>query len=336
VPTIKDIARELRLDSSTVSLGLRDDPKIAATTRARIHAAAARLGYVPNRAAQALRRGRSQMIAFVLWGNMPDEIRKTFPDYTLAATTAAFDAGYQLLLLQATAERLAATPIDRFPELRQADGALLVGETLDRRGLTALLQTGYPVVHLGERTLEGVDLPYVSADYTQGGRLAATHLLSFGHRRLAALVEPHPFAPEIPTRRLAGFAAGAGQTLIARRQVDRQAPLEDILSEVLARGITGIFTSEQQLALRLLTLCQARGIGVPGVLSIVTFDDTPAAAVSSPPLTCVRQPRDIAGRLGVGLLRDIIEGRRPPNTQMLVPCDLVLRASVERPPKEDA
>jgi LacI family transcriptional regulator len=52
--TIKDIARELGVDSSTVSLALRDHPAIAAATRERIQRAAARMNYAPNRAAQAL------------------------------------------------------------------------------------------------------------------------------------------------------------------------------------------------------------------------------------------------------------------------------------------
>ncbi len=206
--TIKDIAREVGMDYSTVSLALRDHPRIAVGTRQRIQEAAEHLGYVPNRAAQALRLGRSHTIAFVLWGDNSEQIRQSFPDYTLAATAAAFAAGYELLLLQATAARLAAAGIDRFPELRQTDGALFVGETLDRQGLAALLQAGYPVVHLGERTLEGVTLPCVGADYAQGGALAAEHLLSFGHRRLAALYGPHSGAPEIHERRLAGFEVG--------------------------------------------------------------------------------------------------------------------------------
>ena len=51
--TIKDIARELGVDSSTVSMALRDHPAIAAATRERIQRAAARMNYVPNRAGLA-------------------------------------------------------------------------------------------------------------------------------------------------------------------------------------------------------------------------------------------------------------------------------------------
>jgi LacI family transcriptional regulator len=279
-----------------------------------------------------LRLGRSHTIAFVLWGDNSEQIRQSFPDYTLAATAAAFAAGYELLLLQATAARLAATSIDRFPELRQTDGALFVGETLDRQGLAALLLAGFPVVHLGERTLEGVTLPCVGADYAQGGMLAAAHLLAFGHRRLAALYGPHSGAPEIQERRLAGFTERAGETVVAQLPVQRETALAPVLDQLRAGGVTAVFTTEQIIGLRLLSACATAGLRVPVDLSVVAFDDLPSAALSTPPLTCIRQPRDIAGRLGLELLRDRIEGRPLSGERQLLPCALVERASVAPPP----
>ncbi len=332
--TIKDIARELGIDFSTVSLALRDHPRVAVATRQRVRDAAERVGYVPNRAAQALRLGTSRTIAFVLWGSSDDQLRGTCPDYILGGTSAAFAARYQLLLLLATEERLQETAIDRFPELRQTDGALFIGDPLDRPGLTALVRAGHPVVHLGDRSLADIVLPCVSADYAQGGELAAAHLLANGHQRLAVLARPHPDAPEISGRRIAGFAAVAGAALLEQIDVDGQTPMEPVLDRLRRLGITAVFTTETGVALRLLTCCQAANVAIPGDLSIVTFDDLPVAAVTTPPLTCIRQPRELAGQLGVELLRDMIEGRQPAETRVMLPCELVQRASVG-PPRTD-
>jgi LacI family transcriptional regulator len=329
--TIKDIAREVGMDYSTVSLALRDHPRIAAATRRRIQQAAEQLGYIPNRAAQTLRLGRSHMIAFVLWGDNSEQIRQSFPDYTLAATAAAFAAGYELLLLQATAARLAEASIDRFPELRQSDGALFVGETLDRAGLAALVRSGFPVVHLGERLLEGATLPCVGADYAQGGALAAEHLLGFGHRRLAALYGRHADVPEIHERRLAGFADRAGSAVVEQLAVDRETAIGPVLDRLRASGVTAVFATEQVIGMRLLTACIAGGVHVPEDMSVVAFDDLPAAALSTPPLTCIRQPRDLAGKLGLEMLRDRIEGQAVTTERLLLPCTLVARASVAAP-----
>ncbi|MGI8915971.1 MAG: LacI family DNA-binding transcriptional regulator [Chloroflexota bacterium] len=329
--TIKDIARAVGMDYSTVSLALRDHPRIAHATRQRIQQAAEQVGYVPNRAAQALRLGRSHTIAFVLWGDNSEQIRQSFPDYTLAATAAAFAAGYELLLLQATAARLAATSIERFPELRQTDGALFVGETLDRPGLAALWRSGFPVVHLGERTLEGIALPCVGADYAQGGALAAEHLLGFGHQRLGVLYGPHADVPEIHERRMAGFTERAGDAVRAAIAVQRETAIEPVLARFQADGITAVFATEQVIGLRLLTACSVAGVGVPQDMSVVAFDDLPSAALSTPPLTCIRQPRDLAGKLGLELLRDQIEARGVTTERLFLPCMLVARASFAPP-----
>lgn len=333
--TIKDIAREVGMDYSTVSLALRDHPRIAVATRQRIQQAAVRLGYVPNRAAQTLRLGRSHTISFVLWGDNSEQIRQSFPDYTLAATAAAFAAGYELLLLQATAARLAKTPVDRFPELRQTDGALFVGETLDRPGLASLVRAGFPVVHLGERTLPDVTLPVVGADYAQGGALAAEHLLSFGHRRITALYGPHRDAPEVHERRLAGFQERAGDAVLETLAVTRETPIGPVLDRLRATGVTAVFATEHVIGLRLLAACQEAGVAAPRDLSVVAFDDLPAAAISGPPLTCIRQPRDTAGRLGLELLRDQIEGRPITSARLLLPCTLMSRASVAAPRQQE-
>jgi DNA-binding LacI/PurR family transcriptional regulator len=330
-PTVRDIARELGVDASTVSLALRDSPRIKLATRARVREAAERLGYVPNRSARALRRGRSQTIAYVLWGGQPEDLRQSFPEYTLGAAAAALEAGYGLLLLLATEQRLAQTPVDRFPELRQADGALFVGETADRAGLAALLRAGFPIVHLGARDLPGDTLPFVSGDYTQGGRLAAEHLLGHGHRRLAVLYYPHPLVPEMPTQRLEGFAAVAGQALVECFPIDCDAAVEPALDRILERGVTAVFAADQPQGLRFLAACRERGVGVPEDLSLLVFDDLPVAELSSPPLSCIRQPRDAIARLGVRLLDDLIEGRPVAALQPLLPCTLVERASVAAP-----
>jgi LacI family transcriptional regulator len=198
--------------------------------------------------------------------------------------------------------------------------------------LAALVQAGFPVVHLGERTLAGVTLPCVGADYAQGGALAAEHLLGFGHQRLAALYGPHDGAPEIHERRLAGFTDRAGDRVLVQIAVQRETPIEAVLAQVHSAGITGVFATEQVIGMRLLVACSAVGVRIPDDLSVVAFDDLPAAALSTPPLTCIRQPRDTAGKLGLELLRDLIEGRDNVTARQLLPCTLVVRESVAPPP----
>ncbi|MCL4544765.1 MAG: LacI family transcriptional regulator [Chloroflexi bacterium] len=332
-PTIKDIARELGLDSSTVSLALRNQTRISLATRLRVQEVARQLGYVPNRAAQTLRQGRSRTLSLVLWGNPTTLLPETFAETALSVTNAAFHSDYAVLVWQATEERLLTTPLARFPELRQTDGAVFVGETADREGLAELVRTGYPLIHLGERYLDGVDLPFVSGNFVQGGALAAEHLSRNGHRRMAVLCGRHKHIPEIPARRLAGFARVAGDRLVAAIDVDIGEELDTIVPQIRELGVTAVFSTEPHVALSLLSACRREGVAVPEDLSIVAFDSPPELALTNPPLTCIYQPRDHVGERAVELLAVAIEKGVPVQRSEVFPCTLIERGSVA-PPRE--
>lgn len=330
-PTIKDIARELGLDASTVSLALRNQPRIAAATRLRVHETAQRLGYVPNRAAQALRSGRSRTLSLVLWGSMESKLPYVFSEPVLAVTDAAFQAGYAVLLWQATAERLREQSIARFPELRQTDGALLAGETEDRQGLMQLVREGYPLIHLGERYVDDGVLPFVSGDFAQGSALAAEHFLALGHRRMAVLRVAHDNIPEIPSRRVAGFCQTAGEHLVDIITVDDQTPLAPIIQTLHRQRVTAVFSTGPSVAFRFSFACRDVGVAIPRDISLIAFEDSPEMALASPPITCIRQPRNLIGERAVQILVSAIEENNSlAEVQELLPCMLVERGSVSR------
>jgi LacI family transcriptional regulator len=94
---------------------------------------------------------------------------------------------------------------------------------------------------------------------------------------------------------------------------------------------TAIVASSDQMALATLELARERGLGVPGALSIVSFDDTPIVRFVHPPLTAIVQP--IAEVTARAVERVIAEqaGRTPPNDPVIVPATLAIRASTGRP-----
>ena len=63
---IRQLANELQLSIGTVSRALNDRPDVNPETRARVKAAAARAGYVPNQSGRSLRSGRTGMVAAVI------------------------------------------------------------------------------------------------------------------------------------------------------------------------------------------------------------------------------------------------------------------------------
>jgi LacI family transcriptional regulator, galactose operon repressor len=89
------------------------------------------------------------------------------------------------------------------------------------------------------------------------------------------------------------------------------------------------------MAIGTLEAAKERAISVPDQLSIVGFDDAPAAHLTAPPLTTVAQPHERKGELAAGLLLPAIEkGSRSGNGERTVlPTELVIRGSTAPPPR---
>ena len=149
------------------------------------------------------------------------------------------------------------------------------------------------------------------------GELVAAHLLGLGHRQLAFVRPSHPDPADL--LRLDGFTApvmdAGGQVAV----IEWDAPSGPIMAngaetsweDVLRADppVTGVFTSNDRTAIDLIDVGDNLGIHVPDDLSIVGFDDIPAAALRRIQLTTVHQPRHELARLGIDRLIGRIEGR---------------------------
>jgi DNA-binding LacI/PurR family transcriptional regulator len=92
------------------------------------------------------------------------------------------------------------------------------------------------------------------------------------------------------------------------------------------------------LAIGALQAAAERGLRVPDRLSIVGFDDSPAAAVATPPLTTIAQPHEEKGRLAAEWLLEAVEGREAldPARRAILPTQLVVRGSTGEVPASGA
>jgi len=96
---------------------------------------------------------------------------------------------------------------------------------------------------------------------------------------------------------------------------------------------TAIFALNDRMALGVLQYAREHGLRVPQDLSVVGFDDIPAAATSFPPLTTIRQPSVKMGHEAVKLLFKLLEGGSS-SSRVVVSTELVVRASSGPPPKK--
>jgi DNA-binding LacI/PurR family transcriptional regulator len=182
-----------------------------------------------------------------------------------------------------------------------------------------LERAGIPVLQVLRRVTDR--FPFAAPDYETGGRLAAEHLLSLGHREILVIgVEPptpgasHDFGGVVG-RRLAGYRAAltaAGIELPDDRVVVGPASIDGgaaCFTRAWEDGLrpTAVLAMSDVMAIGAISAAGRLGLAVPADLSVVGFDDIELARHVQPPLTTVHQPVRRKGEEACRLLLAAIE-----------------------------
>ncbi|MFJ4046272.1 LacI family DNA-binding transcriptional regulator [Microbacterium sp. NPDC089987] len=312
------VAHRAGVSGQTVSRVANGSPRVDPETRARVERAMAELGYRPNRAARALRTGRSQTLGLVA------QTLATVGNSRMlqAVADAAASRGYALTVLTLGADADIADAFDRLHD-QGVDGAIVLNEAtaLARDAASAGL------------CLVVVDSPpderftVIGTDHAAGARDATEHLLSSGHRTVHHLAGPSgSFAAAERERgwREALAAAGVEPPDVMRGDWSAASGFESV-ARMPASGVTAIFAANDQMALGALRALAESGRRVPDEVAVIGFDDIADAANFQPPLTTVRQDFDALGELTVDALVEWIEGARP--ADLLLAPALIRRTS---------
>ncbi|MFI5891808.1 LacI family DNA-binding transcriptional regulator [Actinoplanes sp. NPDC051513] len=328
--SMADVARLAGVSSQTVSRVSTGHPGVVEKTRNQVLEAMRELGYRPNSAARALKRGSFRTIGVILF-----TLATTGNSRTVEAIAAqAAQEGYAITLFPVAAPTQDGVlgAFTRLGELA-VDGIIVIMEVhlLDAVDLT--LPPGVQVVVVDSDA--GDRYPVVDTDQADGARQAVRHLLGLGHKTVWHVTGPaESFSSE---RRAAAWRAvleDAGRVVPPVQRGDWSAASGYRAGLVLADepSCTAIFAANDQMALGVLRALHERGRRVPEEVSVVGFDDIPDAGAYLPPLTTVHQDFAEVGRRCVhGLLEQIHDERAEAGT-VLVPTTLVVRESTAPPP----
>ena len=335
-PTIKDIAEVCGVSEATVSYVINGKRTLRPDTREKVTRVMREMNYHPSAVARGLSSKRVHTLG-ILFGAV-DSIEFATNSYVSGLLQGimlhAQREGFDITFFTASWKDAETSA----PSLRdgRTDGVLAISPLLHSDMLLGLSSLRIPHVAISADGLAGV--ANVDVDNVEGVRLATAHLVSLGHRRIAYLMGNDDLASFVPRR--IGFLKALDEAGVkANRRWIQMSNFDGSLAFEQARALlqsasrpTAIVAGNDHIALGVIEAARSLGIAVPSQLSVVGFDDIPAASFATPQLTTVRQPLREIGETATQLLIDMI---REPNgrttvTQLLQP-ELIVRGTSAPP-----
>lgn len=331
--TLEMVAAAAGVSRGTASRVLSGSPKVSELASTAVREAARSLGYRPNLSARSLVTGRTGLVGFAV--NEDDDRLFTDPYFAklvrgMHDELLGSDHALVLSLISDSNERsrlleFAATRLDGLL-LAYGHGDADLAEELSQVGASVVFAGRTPPTGPADRTT------WVDSDSVAGAASAVQHLLARGRRTVATIAgDPDMAAGQDRLRgwretlQAAGLAHGDDLVAPGRFRTEQG---REAMVELLRRrpDLDAVFCANDLSAFGALQALQEAGRRVPDDVAVVGFDDVPAAATASPPLTTVRQEIELMGRRMARLLLDRLDGRTEP-VQEVLPTRLVVRDS---------
>ncbi|WP_029029159.1 LacI family DNA-binding transcriptional regulator [Salinarimonas rosea] len=333
-PRLKELSRELGLSITTVSRALAGYSDVSATTRERVREAAARSGYVPNRAGRALKSGQTGFVGLVVPVRDAQFIDAFLGEFVMGLGEALAEAGRDLALTTATRRQEEMDVLAHVVNAGQVDGMVVSRATCADPRVGYLLDRGVPFVLHGRVLEETRPHAWLDTDGAAAFGEAARRLVALGHRRFGLLTfsDPMTFAHY---RRAGLEAALAEAGLALAPEAMAAAPRADPAALRAAAGRlldaperpSAILCATDTLAITLMEEAARRSLAIPRDLSVVGFDNLPVSSYASPGLTTFDARIQECGVAVARMLLAVIENGPAAVEPKLVAADFIPRAS---------
>lgn len=329
--TIHDIARDLEIDSSTVSRALNDSPRVSKKTKKRILDKANELGYQRNSLASNLRTNKTNTIGVIV----PRISRNFFSNIISGIEDTAYQAGYNVVICQSLES------FDREKKImdtllsNRVDGVLLSTsmETVTLDHLQPYLNHGGPIVFY-DRPRDFENCSSISIDDYKGSFAATEHLITKGCKNIVYFSGPQIVS--LYQNRKKGYMGALKKHGIEFRE---SYCIESLLSEkdgtesakkmLKLKAVDGLYSANDTAAISAIQYLKSKGVNIPNDIAVVGFNNDPISAVIEPSLTTINQPDFEMGRIASSVLINQIEAKNisKNNKSQVLDVELIVRDS---------
>ena len=326
--TSAQVAKLAGVSQSAVSRVFTPGASVSIKTTTKVKEAALSLGYRPNSIARAMVSGKSRMIGVVV-AYLENQF---YPEALERLSNCLQEKGYHVLIFMAGKDRQSIDNVIEEILDYQVDGIIAASVSMSSGLSERCRAAGIPMV-LFNRAQDEPNMSAITSDNIEGGKKIAKFLISSGHKKISYIAGWEGASTQ--RDREAGFISilnDAGLSLHSRKvgnfvfEDSREATRLMFFNN----PPEAVFVANDHMAFAVMdTLRYELGLKIPDDVSVVGYDDVPAASWPSYSLTTVQQPVNIMVRETVEILIEKIENPEARPQKIKVDGPLILRKSAK-------
>ena len=326
--TSAQVAKLAGVSQSAVSRVFTPGASVSIKTTTKVKEAALSLGYRPNSIARAMVSGKSRMIGVVV-AYLENQF---YPEALERLSNCLQEKGYHVLIFMAGKDRQSIDNVIEEILDYQVDGIIAASVSMSSGLCERCRNAGVPMV-LFNRAQDEPNMSAITSDNIEGGKKIAKFLISSGHKKISYIAGWEGASTQ--RDREAGFISilnDAGLSLHSRKVGNfvLEESREATRSMFLNNPPEAVFVANDHMAFAVMdTLRYELGLKIPDDVSVVGYDDVPAASWASYSLTTVQQPVNIMVRETVEILIEKIENPEARPQKIKVDGPLILRKSAK-------
>lgn len=314
--TLKEVAAKAGVSYQTVSKVINKKANVSPETEKRIWNVIAELNYTPSYRGRSLRRQRSNTIGYTWEPSPPDQTNPILDTFLHSMLRAAEEKDYYMLCFPFHADD--SRMLQVYHELYntgRVDGFILSRLNYDESSVPFLLENKIPFVAFGRLDDHDQSFPYMDVDGGNGIAQAMDHLVSLGHRKIAALAWPED--SRVGNNRLEGYFSGLAKAGLRRNSnlIMRGEGTSEVGFNATSHLLglpedirpTAVVCMNDMMAFGAMQAVQNAGLQPGRDIGVTGFDDTPTARYLTPSLTSISQPIPTIGENLMKRLIDYLE-----------------------------
>lgn len=325
--TIKDIAKELNISTSTVSRALADKWDVNPDTRKAVLELADKWHYRPNPISLSLKQQHSLFVGVII----PEFFKSFFPEIIMGIESVLRPNGYHVLICQSNESAEIELVNLKALESKMVDGFIISVTGNDNYSyFESLIKSNFPVVFFN-RICPGLNVSQVVVDDYKWAFQATDYLIKCGYKRIVHLAGPNNL--DLAQERKRGYV-----NALEKHGINIDADLIIPCGVQMERGVMAahtilnmenrpdaIFAINDPVAIGAMKTLQRNGIKIPDDIAIIGFTDSKMAIVVEPNLTSVEQPTFEMGKAAAELLLEQIKNK---GDEPISPKKIVLEAKL--------